>query len=118
MPYVDGLKIEGRSKGELYVGTVTKAYRHVRDAIVQDMIIDKKIVDLLDQIPHRPYRNGFLFNDIKSAPDGQDGVTLESAGPLVQKEYYGLIMPETKLCTVGEKNIQCHRFIVKQHIAA
>lgn len=118
MPYVDGLKIEGRSKGELYVGTVTKAYKHVRDAIVQNTPIDQEIVRLLDQIPHRPYRNGFLFNDIKSAPDGANGVTLESAGPMVQKEYYGLIMPETKLCTVGEKKIKCHRLIVKQHIAA
>jgi collagenase-like PrtC family protease len=28
------MKIEGRSKSEFYVGAVVKAYKHVRDAIL------------------------------------------------------------------------------------
>ncbi len=122
MPYVDGLKIEWRSKGELYVWTVTKAYRHARDAVFNNTLVDTSITDLVYQIPHRPYREGFFFNDIRSAPDGEPditketGTTLESAGPVVQKEYYWLILPETKDIVIGDKSITCHRFIVKQQM--
>lgn len=34
LPYVDALKIEGRSKSEFYVGGIVKAYKHVRDSIL------------------------------------------------------------------------------------
>jgi putative protease len=34
LPHLDALKIEGRSKSEFYVSAITKAYKHVRDAIV------------------------------------------------------------------------------------
>lgn len=57
LPYLDGLKIEGRSKSELYVGAVAKAYRHVRDAIVHDAPINESIKNIVYQIPHRPYRD-------------------------------------------------------------
>jgi len=34
LPYVDAIKIEGRSKSEFYVAAVVKAYKHVRDSLV------------------------------------------------------------------------------------
>ncbi|MBP7841819.1 hypothetical protein KA037_04080, partial [Patescibacteria group bacterium] len=76
---------------------VTKAYKHTRDAIINHTAINTQVTDLLYQIPHRPYRNGFLFNTIRSAPDKEEsGVTIQSAGPTMTKEYYALILPETK----------------------
>lgn len=116
MPYVDGLKIEWRSKGELYVWTVTKAYKHARDAVLNNTPVDTSITDLVYQIPHRPYREWFFFNNIRSAPDGETGTTIETAGPLVQKEYYWLLLPETKSIVVEDKEKLLHRFVVKQHI--
>ncbi len=72
LPYVDGLKIEGRSKSEYYVGSTVTAYRHVRDAIIDEKPIDEALKQLVYDMPHRPYWDGFLFNSIRSAPDGEE----------------------------------------------
>jgi len=86
MDVIDGFKIEGRSKSEMYVGAITKAYRHVCDALNAHTPIDPTLKELVYQIPHRQYRDGFLFNDIRSAPDGkvstptEDDVTLNAYG--------------------------------------
>lgn len=72
IPYVDGLKIEWRSKSEFYVWSTVKAYKHVRDAIINWTPIDNNIKEMVYEIPHRYYWDGFLFNDIKSAPDGEE----------------------------------------------
>ena len=71
MPYIDAMKIEGRSKSEFYVGAVVKAYKHVRDAILHGTPIDEQIVSLVHMIPHREYRDGFLFHSLKEFPDGE-----------------------------------------------
>lgn len=81
MEVIDGFKIEGRSKSEMYVGAVTKAYRHLTDAIVQGTAIDEQTKNLVYQIPHRSYRNGFLFNNIRSAPDGEVEPSLQTPLP-------------------------------------
>ncbi len=65
LPYVDALKIEGRSKSEFYVGSLVKAYKHVRDAIVDGTEINPEIENLVNVIPHRVYWDGFLFNNFK-----------------------------------------------------
>ncbi len=108
LPYVDGLKIEWRSKSELYVWAVTKAYKHVRDSIVAGTPIDASTKDLVYQIPHRFYRDGFLFNSIRTAPDGEPlsteeqehlsdptntGVTKTTPWPIAEVEYCGVIVP-------------------------
>lgn len=49
-----------------------KAYKHVRDAIVDGTPIDPTLLDLVNVIPHREYRDGFLFNSIKDFPDTED----------------------------------------------
>lgn len=115
IPYVDAIKIEGRSKSELYVGAVVKAYKHVRDAIIEKKEIDTNIANLVNVIPHREYRDGFLFNQLKDFPEGEviarneetkqseprsphsvrdnkivGSTTLDSAGPLFNRNYFGI----------------------------
>jgi len=44
-------------------------------------------------IPHRAYRDGFLFNQLKDFPEGETPVgstTLDSAGPLFNRNYFGI----------------------------
>ncbi|MDR0282417.1 MAG: U32 family peptidase [Candidatus Peribacteria bacterium] len=100
LPHVDGLKIEGRSKSEFYVAAITKAYKHVRDAIVNGTPIDEKIRDLVHVIPHRSYREGFLFHPLKEFPDGECvserglQTTGTTAGPLFNRNYFGTFTPE------------------------
>ncbi|HMS90876.1 MAG TPA: peptidase U32 family protein [Candidatus Absconditabacterales bacterium] len=99
IPYVDAIKIEGRSKSEFYVGAVVKAYKHVRDAIIANTKIDKKIANLVNVIPHREYREGFLFNKLSKFPEGEEtsenkekqtSISYDSAGPLFNRNYFGM----------------------------
>lgn len=72
LPYVDAIKIEWRSKSEFYVGTIVKAYKHMRDSILKNKQPDPNIVDLVNKIPHRAYRDGFLFNGLDQYPEWED----------------------------------------------
>jgi len=69
MPHIDAMKIEWRSKSELYVGSIVKAYKHVRDAIIAGTPIDENIKNLVNVVPHRQYRSGFLFNKLSDYPE-------------------------------------------------
>lgn len=106
LPYVDALKFEWRSKSEFYVWSITKAYKHVRDSIIDKTPIDEKIKNLVFQIPHREYRDGFLFNDLKTwFPDPEEkdwkdkkdlqkvwddkSITLDTWWPLFARNYFG-----------------------------
>jgi collagenase-like PrtC family protease len=113
MPYVDAMKIEGRSKSEFYVASVVKAYTHMRDSILANKEPDSNIVDLVNKIPHRAYWDGFLFNGLKDFPETEEVIasetkqsnsgsprsarddnevvvstTLDSAGPLFNRNYF------------------------------
>lgn len=98
MPYVDAMKIEGRSKSELYVGAIVKAYKHVRDAIIAGTPIDENIKNLVNVIPHRQYRSGFVFNKLAEYPEGEapkevspkteTSTTLNTAGPLFNRNNF------------------------------
>jgi collagenase-like PrtC family protease len=46
-----------------------KAYKHVRDAIIEGKKIDEKVANLVNVIPHREYRDGFLFNKKQDFPE-------------------------------------------------
>ena len=70
--YVDAMKIEGRSKSEFYVWGMVSAYKHVRDALIDGTPIDPEIKNLVNVIPHREYRDGFLFHNIKEFPDREN----------------------------------------------
>lgn|GEM_PF-180552 len=117
LPYVDALKIEGRSKSEWYVGAVTRAYKHVRDALLANQPIDPIIKNGLYDIPHRPYWDGFLFNPIQDYPEGEPtekteqpsseeivnqteqtevSTTLTTSGPISDNTYFGVCEPELK----------------------
>ncbi|MBF0981769.1 U32 family peptidase [Candidatus Gracilibacteria bacterium] len=72
IPYIDAMKIEGRSKSEFYVGGMVSAYKHVRDALIDGTPIDPEIKNLVNVIPHREYRDGFLFHNIKEFPDREN----------------------------------------------
>lgn len=116
IPYVDAMKIEGRSKSEFYVWGMVKAYKHVRDALINGTPIDPKIQNLVEIIPHREYWDGFLFNKLKDYPDGegegwttpqehstptmyqQDWTTTnKTPGPLFARNYFGIVEAETLL---------------------
>lgn len=96
IPYVDAMKIEGRSKSEFYVGAIVKAYKHVRDAILKGTAIDPQIQDLVNQVPHREYWSGFLFNDLKNFPETESFTTKNSPWPLFNRNYFGIIEQESK----------------------
>ena len=94
LPYVDAMKIEGRSKSEFYVGALVKAYKHVRDSILNGTPIDENIKNLVNVIPHREYWSGFLFNDLKDYPEGENlesFTTKISPGPLFNRNYFWII---------------------------
>lgn len=102
IPYVDAIKIEWRSKSEFYVWAVVKAYKHVRDAILEGKKIDEKVANLVNVIPHREYRDGFLFNKLADFPEWEENsvneetkqivgsTTLDSAWPLFNRNYFGM----------------------------
>ena len=61
------LKVEGRTKSEYYVATVTGAYRRALDALrMQDRKAAEEILldchRELDKVSHRPYDTGFYFD--------------------------------------------------------
>ena len=91
--HIDAWKIEWRSKSEFYVGSVTKAYSHLRDSIANWTEANPDILDLVNKIPHRYYWDGFLFNDIRtSKPEGEPGegivtTTQDTAWPIKTKQY-------------------------------
>ena len=109
MPILDSMKIEWRSKSEFYVAAIVKAYKHVRDGIAQWKSIDENIRNLVDMIPHRTYRDGFLFHNLQEFPDGEISpeerksttdervtTTKWTAGPLFNRNFFGIFSQETK----------------------
>lgn len=114
LPFVDWLKIEWRSKSEFYVWSSVMAYKHVADAIINNKPIDEKIKNLVYQIPHRNYRDGFVLNTMQDYPDGEwvSTVSYDNAGPVIDKVYYGLVLPEF----VEKDWKKYHKFIPKQTI--
>lgn len=98
IPYVDAMKIEWRSKSEFYVGAVVKAYKAVRDSIVAWNEVDDEVKNLVHVIPHRPYRDWFLFNSLKDYPEGEwwaVSTTLTSAWPWFNRNYFWAFTDKT-----------------------
>ncbi|MEN6441808.1 MAG: U32 family peptidase [Syntrophobacter sp.] len=68
---IRSFKIEGRMKGALYLASVTRAYRQAIDGCSRgwdNYRVDASWMRDLLEISHRPYTNGFLFED-PSVPD-------------------------------------------------
>jgi len=93
---IDAWKIEWRSKSEFYVGSTTKSYSHLRDCLIEWKQAEREILDLVYKIPHRQYWDGFLFNDIRTAPDWEEDpqekivetTTKTEAWPLKEEKTY------------------------------
>ncbi len=94
MPYVDAMKIEWRSKSEFYVWAMVKAYKHVRDCILEWKEIDPEIKWLVEKIPHRPYWDGFLFNKLANYPEWE----------VEWREESNVILNETKWSEESKKD--------------
>ncbi len=96
MPHIDAMKIEWRSKSEFYVWSVVKAYKHVRDSIINNTEIDPDIQNLVNVIPHREYRSGFVFNKLSDYPEWEiqiekteTSTTLNTGWPLFARNNFG-----------------------------
>ena len=114
MVVVDGFKIEGRSKWEFYVAGCVKSYKAVRDSIIKWKLPNKLIKNLIYEIPHRPYRDWFLFNDIRSAPEWEvSTISYETAWPIITKKYYWLVLPDS----IKKRWKQYFKFIAKDNIS-
>jgi len=93
---IDAWKIEWRSKSEFYVASTVRAYAYLRDCLVEGKEPDREILDLVYKIPHRQYWDGFLFNDIRTAPESEEDAkknivqttTKTGAGPLPEEKTY------------------------------
>ncbi|UFX82556.1 peptidase U32 family protein [Candidatus Absconditicoccus praedator] len=94
LPYVDGLKIEGRSKSEWYVASTSLAYSHTRNKILEGEQPNSNIKNIVYNIPHRPYWEGFLFNNIKNSPDSEESISYDTPGPIKTKTFFGMILDE------------------------
>jgi putative protease len=99
LPYVDALKIEWRSKSEFYVWSIVKAYKTVRDAIIAWEEPDLRAKELVEKIPHRPYWDGFLFNDLKNFPEREDENRKDNQNTVEELE-------EKVSCSSEESNYQ------------
>lgn len=80
-------KIEGRMKTELYVATVTGAYRRAMDAAERgetDGALWDALRGELDKVSHRTYDTGFYF--------GQPRVSGGAAGTEQAAEYMGYVL--------------------------
>jgi len=102
---IDAWKIEWRSKSEFYVWSTTKAYSHLRDCLFENKEAKRNILDLVYQIPHRQYWDGFLFNSIRTAPESEEDVqknlvqttTKTEAWPLDTEKQYIWITTDEKI---------------------
>ncbi len=85
LPYVDALKIEWRSKSEFYVWAIVKAYKEVRDAILEWREPDLQAKELVEKIPHRKYRDWFLFNNLTEFPETEDKKLMSDDNSLISE---------------------------------
>ncbi len=96
---IDAWKIEWRSKSEFYVGATSLAYSHLIDYYSWEINkLNKQIINLVYEIPHRQYWDWFLFNNFKkNPPESEEDCSLQTttkteAWPIKNhKEYIWLI---------------------------
>lgn len=91
---IASLKVEGRMKGEYYVGVVTRIYRAALDALAADgenYQPDPAWLEELETVTHRPYSTGFAFGYPTENPESlQTNVTLGGTYNVV-----GIVQPDT-----------------------
>lgn len=102
---VSSLKIEGRMKNELYVATVTAAYRRELDRYFTDpdgYAPDPDMIAEVEKVSHRPYYTGFFFGNA-----GADGQVYGDSSYLRPYEFVGVVTAfdeATGMATVEQRN--------------
>lgn len=110
---ITSLKLEGRVKTSYYVATVVKAYREEIDRYLADpdgYVFDKKQIDELCKVSHRPYSTGFYFGK----PD-KNGQVYTTSSYIRDYDLIGIVTDydkKTKIATVSQRN----RFFVGDEI--
>ena len=59
---IDSFKIEGRMKSAYYTATVTNAYRHAIDTMLDGQILPPEWITETEMVSHRTYSTGFYFS--------------------------------------------------------
>ena len=97
------LKVEGRMKNELYVATVTRAYRRALDALKESEAAYRDLLpwcrEELLKITTRAYCSGFFFG-----PPGEAGQKPESSSYRQDYRYLGRIQGDEKGLYILQKN--------------
>ncbi len=114
---VDGLKIEGRMKSELYISTITSAYKKEINRYYENpsnYAVEQSSIEQLYKATYRPYTTGFFFGNPED--EGQnvdkskyvrqwdyiakvldvenDIVTLMEYNPLAKNQQYEILHPD------------------------
>ena len=103
---IDAWKIEWRSKSEFYVGSTVKAYSHLRDCLVEGKKAEREILDLVYKIPHRQYWDGFLFNDIRTAPESEEDAQKNLVQTTTKTEAWPLQEEKTYIWTTTDEKVE------------
>ncbi|MDD6213788.1 MAG: U32 family peptidase [Firmicutes bacterium] len=110
---ITSLKIEGRVKTAYYVATIVKAYREEIDRYLSDplnYIFDKRQLDELCKISHRPYYTGFYYGK----PDQNSQVYTDSSY-IRDYDLIGIVLDydeNTQIATIIQRN----RFFVGDEV--
>ena len=87
---VDGLKIEGRMKSELYIATITSAYRREIDRYYKlDGAYEplQSSIDELYKATYRPYTTGFYFGNPEA-----EGQNVDKSKYVREWDYVGKVL--------------------------
>ncbi len=87
---IDSLKIEGRMKSELYIATITSAYRREIDSYYlkgKDYVPSERSINELYKATYRPYTTGFFFGN-----PSEEGQNVDKSKYVRQWDYVGKVL--------------------------
>ena len=103
---VDGLKIEGRMKSELYIATITAAYRREIDRYYELGDAYEPLQSSIDELykaTYRPYTTGFFFGNPEA-----EGQNVDKSQYVREWDYVGKVLKaEGHDVTLKEYNPFC-----------
>ncbi|MCK5128310.1 MAG: U32 family peptidase [Clostridiales bacterium] len=95
---VDGLKIEGRMKSELYIATITSAYKKEINSFYDNPTnyeVQQSSKDQLYKATYRPYTTGFYFGN----PE-EEGQNVDKSKYIRQWDYIGKVLEVKEDCII------------------
>lgn len=102
---ITSLKLEGRVKTAYYVATIVKAYREEIDRYLADpenYVFDKKQLDEIKKVSHRPYSTGFYYGK----PD-ENSQVYTSSSYIRDYDLIGMVTDydeSTGIATISQRN--------------